>query len=695
MTLNPGDPLLNGHYRILNQLGRGGFGFVYHAQDTLLGENVAIKELIPALVGDEAMLKRFLSEARATMRLTHKRIVRTHNVFSEGGNYYIVMEYMPGGSLEDRLQEQAALPVAEAVQVAAEVSEGLACAHEEGVVHCDLKPQNILFDAEGRAKLGDFGIAHVSGKMFTRSWHTSSGFVAGTLSYMSPEQTDGVRDDPRIDVYALGAVLYRMLTGRTYLEFAPQETPRSQAENVQRIFQEQPQPPSTFNRRVTPWLDSVVLKALAKRPEDRYANAAAMRTALSPKPAPLPLTATKSSSAQPAPAPTPGVRSVPVVRKRSPLPAWFWPVVGGIVVLLILLVFVVGVMLGGGGGTPTKVPQPTRTMAAVVTSTPSLTPTRTPTPTSTPPGIDIRVPTLTATNTRWPTSTSLPPTATDTRRPTATATPQPTLTLKPTAIPTRRVIQAGDTQTRSKDGMVMVYVPAGTFTMGSSDAEIDALLAECGDCQRDWFLNEQPQHTVYLDAFWLDKTEVTDGQYRECVEAGICEAPSTCRGGDPTYYDDSKADYPVACVDWNQARTYCEWAGARLPTEAEWEKAARGIDGQKYPWGNSSPDCSRAQYSSCDGDHTVPVGSKLAGASPYDALDMAGNVWEWIADRYDPDYYAASPEQNPLGPDTGSPGVLRGGAWNYPWWGVRAAQRGHTSETIRSTDFGFRCAVSP
>jgi serine/threonine protein kinase len=144
MALNPGDTLSNGHYRIIRQLGRGGFGFVYLAQDTLLGEDVAIKELIPALVGDEVMLKRFLAEAKATMRLTHKQIVRTHNVFSEGGNYYIVMEYMAGGSLEDRLREQGPLPVDGAVRVAAEVCEGLACAHEEGVVHCDLKPHNFF-----------------------------------------------------------------------------------------------------------------------------------------------------------------------------------------------------------------------------------------------------------------------------------------------------------------------------------------------------------------------------------------------------------------------------------------------------------------------------------------------------------------------------------------------------------------------
>jgi serine/threonine protein kinase len=149
MALNPGSTLFNGQYQIVRQLGRGGFGFVYLAHDTLLGEEVAIKELIPALVGDEIVLRRFLAEGKATMRLAHNRIVRTYNVFSEGGNYYIIMEYMPKDSLEARLQVHGSLPPDEALRIAAQVCEGLACAHEEGVVHCDLKPANILFAAHG------------------------------------------------------------------------------------------------------------------------------------------------------------------------------------------------------------------------------------------------------------------------------------------------------------------------------------------------------------------------------------------------------------------------------------------------------------------------------------------------------------------------------------------------------------------
>jgi len=157
VALQPGDSLLNGQYIIRSLLGRGGFGFVYLADDTLLHEQVALKELIPALVGDEEILRRFLAEARATMRLTHERIVRTHNVFAERGNYYIAMEYMAGGSLEARLGQRGALPVEDSVHIATDVAEGLAYAHQRGVVHCDLKPANVLFDDRGHAKVADFG----------------------------------------------------------------------------------------------------------------------------------------------------------------------------------------------------------------------------------------------------------------------------------------------------------------------------------------------------------------------------------------------------------------------------------------------------------------------------------------------------------------------------------------------------------
>jgi formylglycine-generating enzyme required for sulfatase activity len=216
----------------------------------------------------------------------------------------------------------------------------------------------------------------------------------------------------------------------------------------------------------------------------------------------------------------------------------------------------------------------------------------------------------------------------------------------------------------------MVYVPAGEFIMGSDQRDSD----------------ERPVHTVYLDAFYIDKTEVTNAQYRECVEAGACDTPVQT-----TYYDQADyAQHPVVYVSWNDADAYCRWAGKRLPTEAEWEKAARGTDGRTHPWGEGI-DCDHAQYSEC-GRGTVPAGSKPKGASPYGALNMVGNVWEWVADWYDPGYYSQSPGRNPLGPESGEGRVLRGGSWHSNQRFARCAYRVGGNPRYWYFYVGFRCA---
>jgi formylglycine-generating enzyme required for sulfatase activity len=248
----------------------------------------------------------------------------------------------------------------------------------------------------------------------------------------------------------------------------------------------------------------------------------------------------------------------------------------------------------------------------------------------------------------------------------------------------------GDTWTRPADGAVMVYVPAGEFLMGSADEEIDAILEDCSYCERSLFSDEQPQHTVYLDAFWIDRTEVTKAQYRKCVEAGACKeyvAIGELRR--------DALDLPVGWVDWYDAQDYAAWAGGRLPTEAEWEKAARGTDGRFHPWGNSPPDCRKANYEGCAGE-SLSVGSLPDGASPYGALDMAGNVEEWVADWSDTDYYSQSPLRNPQGPESGSLRVLRGGAFvDDEWWFFRCAVR-FRGDPNRAIPFvGFRLVVAP
>jgi serine/threonine-protein kinase len=261
----------------------------------------------------------------------------------------------------------------------------------------------------------------------------------------------------------------------------------------------------------------------------------------------------------------------------------------------------------------------------------------------------------------------------------------------------------GDTRIRSDDGAVMVYVPRGTFEMGSDEAEVDFALDLClqydTNCRRRYFSVEQPAHSVILDGFWLDKTEVTNRQYSLCVEAGVCDEPH-CQVEIPLRH----IDHPVVCTTWDQAVAYCDWAGGRLPTEAEWEYAARGSEGRRYPWGDAfnpallnycDTNCSLPKRDASFDDgfaKTAPAGNYPQGASWVGALDMAGNVWELVADRYGS--YPSDEVVNPQGPPSGSRRVARGGSWHTSPDHVRSALRTHVGMSDFIDHAGFRCAQS-
>jgi len=234
-----------------------------------------------------------------------------------------------------------------------------------------------------------------------------------------------------------------------------------------------------------------------------------------------------------------------------------------------------------------------------------------------------------------------------------------------------------DTKTSEMDGMPQVYVAEGIFIMGSND---------------DPQAKEFPAHGVHLDAFWMDKFEVSNAMYTKCVDAGVCLPPVLRLN--PYYGKWAYRNLPVVYTNWYAAETYCAWAGRRLPTEAEWEKAARGTDQRRYTWGEDRPNPRLANFEESLMGEMLPVFRYPLGASPYGVLNMAGNVREWVADWYAKDYYANSPKVNPSGPASGFERSLRGGAYDANADSITTINRFRHEPDSAGLSRGFRCAES-
>ncbi len=637
-----------GPYQVVAPLGEGGMAAVYKAYQPGMDRYVALKILPRKLAEDPQFVGRFNQEAKVLAKLQHPHILPVFDFGEADGYTYIVMPFVESGTLADLLRGQP-LPLKQIRSIISQIGGALHYAHTHGLVHRDVKPSNVLVDESGNCLLTDFGIAKM---VEGTAKFTSTGGVIGTPAYMSPEQGRGEKLDGRSDIYSLGIMLFEMATGRVPFNA---ETP------LAIIFKHISDPlpmPRTINPALPESVERVILKALAKNPEERFQKAEEMVEALTVESrVPGQYSGTSKTLIET----MPSGEAAKKPRRAFPVWAWLTAVMG--------VVVVVGMVVIGGGMSIIPL------IAARATE------------------VDSNSQIVSTSATAEIGGSTGTPAQSHSATKTPTAQPPPSST--PRSI---------STLVASTDDAVMVFVPAGEFAMGSDTADTNA----------------QPVHTVTLDAFWIDRTEVTNAKYALCVAAGVCSPPisgdfSTYdsraypTGSFPYYQTARYNDYPVVNVDWDQAKAYCDWADRRLPTEAEWEKAARGTDGRVYPWGNQMSNSfvvNLCDATNCPLDwrikgindgyaYTAPVGSYPRGASPYGALDMAGNVSEWVNDLYDKTYYARSPADNPPGPASGGTHVLRGGSWGLYGGDVRAAKRGSYMTTVSNVSIGFRCALSP
>ena len=703
-----------GKYHIIDKQGQGGMAIVYKAFDTHLERDVAIKFIRTDLFGSaviEKMLKRFEREAKTLAKLTHPNIVGIIDYGEYEGVPYLVMEFLPGGTLKQKMGSP--LSFKKAAQMLLPVADALSYAHSKNVIHRDVKPANVLITANGQPMLSDFGVARLLENEDVATL-TGTGVGIGTPEYMAPEQGLGKAIDSRADVYSLGVVFYELVTGRKpYTADTPMAVVLKQST--------EPLPrPSALISGIPEEVDQMLFKALAKNAEDRYQTMDEFETALA-KFADR-YSVMEGSEQLTTPPVMPRIPSTQETGEFNTKDE--------------------GAPLEGGkGSNPAQMPKlpstsetdefATKDDASIgVKKFPAYKPNLPSTAetdefattddagthletekTAMPPQMPS-IPSVAATGefaTQDDSGTQMEPQppvaipAIPQQQPTKTmnAYPPPVkskknrvllsigiglavVTVLSLMIPlligligplfySPAVLGIGSIQYSLIDQKEMMYVPAGSFTMGSNNQYADV----------------HPAHTVTLDSYWIDTTETTNYQYSLCVAAGACPEPLH---GDVNHYENENySNYPVI-VDWSQAEAYCAWAGKTLPTEAQWEKAARGDDLRIYPWGNTIPEGPKMEnyYKKYAINELLPVGKYLTDVSPYGVLDMAGNAREWTADWYSEDYYQYSPELNPEGPISGENRVVRGG---YYWGETRTILTIWRGQGY-SGAIGFRCVQS-
>jgi serine/threonine-protein kinase len=624
-------------FRFICRLGEGGMGTVFLAEQIALGNRpVAIKLLLRSLINDPEFLLRFNAEGASTARIHHPNVITViDSGQADDGSPYIAMEYLEGETLHQALRERGALSVPETVEIVQQAARGLNAAHKLGIIHRDLKPDNLFLkrgdEGELVVKVMDFGIA----KLRESATHTLTGMVLGTPAYMSFEQASGMSSehlDARSDVYSLGVVVYEMLTGRAPFRA---DTPLGY---VRLHMMEQPPPFRAIapGLPVSPRIEWVVMKALKKMREERYQSPLEFARALADAAAPPPPTMdinklfpSIESAAPPAVsesvAPLPRAASSADVAAQTPPPT------------------AVAGRMEAPPPMPREIPPAPEASLPPAPVEPALVPLGPARPSwvkCVAAGLGLLILVALGIWHFYP------------RTPPAPA----------------KVTSAPSHITFNPPSSSMVKIPGATFVMGRDNPSNSP---------------EAPAHSVSVAAFQLDKRPVTNFQYAEFVRIRMHAPPGGWVNG---VYPAGQADWPVTGVSWDDATAYCTSKGLRLPTEAEWEYAARGTDGRVYPWGNEfNPVLTNSAEAGLN--HPEPVGAHPGAASPFGVFDMSGNVWEWTADDYQP--YPGGQALDEIPKDAK---VIRGGSYQIDKLHVTTTARYLEKPSTHSATIGFRCA---
>lgn len=678
-------------FRIVRPLRAGGMGAVYVVDQLSTGKQRALKVMAPELAMDPATRERFVLEAKAAAKIESDHVVEivTAGVDEQTGAPYLVMELLKGEELSDAIQRTGALPIGDVAEVLSQIGHALEQAHGNGIVHRDLKPENVFLAASKRrdaaftAKILDFGIA----KLVADSQKTGTQPL-GTPLFMAPEQTDRKgKISPATDVWALGLMAFLLLTGKDYWREADGSLPML----LREVCIDELPPASVraaelgvahlLPQGFDPWFGGCVRREVDERFPDAGAAVRAFMTLVPPDSTPSVLTVSQSLAAQPASLMRPDAKISTDPDAETNAPTIASDAITGS--LVAARTAQSGVAMTQTTGSPSALAVPKReggSMKLVLMAIGALVLG----------GGAAIVYSMRGGEGAAPAA----PTATST----AAAPP-------PETSSSAAVAPAG---TCPDD---MVLHPAGKMIMGALDTTEDAKVT----------------HKVTLSAFCLDKTEVTVAAYDACVAALECtKTPNDVSWPNVTPEQKQKfsplcnarregrQDHPINCIQWSMAVDYCKWKDRRLPSEAEWEYAARGSTQRDFPWGDQPPDETRlngcgaecaawatehgmtleTMYPGDDGfPATAPVGSFVKGASDRGVLDLAGNVWEWTADWYAE--YTPEDQVDPTGAKEGTQRVARGGAFNgsmVAW--AKPSWRWKSDPGTYNHAIGFRCAKS-